>query len=254
MNGATILSELPQVDGTAEYQVITDGRIRIYPDMIQGSDEWFAARCGLLTASEMHLIITPSLKAASNEKERMHLYELLAQRITRYVEPSYVGDNMLRGWEDEIKARELYAETYAKVQTVGFITNDRFGFTLGYSPDALVGDDGLIEAKSRRQKLQIQTIVENVATDTIPAEHMIQVQTGLLVSERQWCDFISYSGGLPMATVRVFPDPEYQEAILAAATAFEARLAQKLAVYRATLASEARLIPTERTIYQEMYT
>ena len=97
MNGPTILSELPQVSGAAEYQVITDGRIRIYPDMIQGSDEWFAARCGLLTASEMHLIITPSLKAASNEKERMHLYELLAQRITRYVEPSYIGDNMLRG-------------------------------------------------------------------------------------------------------------------------------------------------------------
>ena len=53
------------------------------------------ARCGLLTASEMKLIITPTLKIASNDKERAHIYELAAQRITNYVEPSYVGDDKL---------------------------------------------------------------------------------------------------------------------------------------------------------------
>src|SRR3990167_6843088 len=63
------------------------GSITIYAEMVQGSDEWAAVRCGLLTASEMHLIVTPTLKPASNDKERGHLYELLAQRITRYVEP-----------------------------------------------------------------------------------------------------------------------------------------------------------------------
>ena len=40
------------------------------PDLFQGSAEWHAARCGLLTASEMRLIITPTLKAASNDKDR----------------------------------------------------------------------------------------------------------------------------------------------------------------------------------------
>jgi hypothetical protein len=228
--------------------------IRYYPNVIQGSEEWHAMRCGMLTASEMCLIVTPTLKAASNEKERMHLYELLAQRISGYVEPSYIGDNMLRGWADEERAKSAYAKTYAAVQDVGFITNDKFGFKIGYSPDALVGDDGLIEAKSKRQKLHVQAIVEAVAKDTIPVEHMIQVQTGLLVSERKWCDFISYSGGLPMATVRVFPDPEYQEAILTAAAAFEERLAEKLALYRRTVGDhERRFIPTERVIEQEMF-
>ena len=52
--------------------------LRIYRDLIQGSDEWLAARCGLLTASEMRLIVTPTLKPASNDKERAHFYELLA--------------------------------------------------------------------------------------------------------------------------------------------------------------------------------
>ena len=223
--------------------------ITYYPEMVQGSDEWLAVRRGMLTASEMKLIITPTLKAASNDKERSHLYELLAQRITRYVEPSYVSDDMLRGREDEIEARIQYAKHYEPVQDVGFVTNDRWGFTIGYSPDGLVGPHGLIEAKSRRQKYQIQTLTDM----EMPDDYMMQVQTGLLVTERQWIDFISYSGGLPMVTIRVFPDPTIQAAIIAAATGFEARLAEKMKIYEAALASKARLIPTERRVEQEMF-
>jgi len=221
--------------------------VTYHKELIQGSQEWLDARCGMLTASEMGLIITPTLKAASNEKERTHLYELLAQRVTKYVEPRYIGDEMLRGIDDEILARDLYAKNYAPVQEVGFITNDKWGFTLGYSPDALVGDDGLIECKSRRQKFQVQTFCEGSAA----AAFVIQLQTGLLVSEREWIDFISYSGGLPMFVTRVRPIPEYQEAIITAATAFEERLAKNMEKYLENIKGS---IPTERRIEQEMYT
>jgi hypothetical protein len=117
----------------------------------------------------------------------------------------------------------------------------------------LVGDDGLIECKSRRQKYQIQTIVENVPGEVCVPDYMIQVQTGLLVAEREWCDLVSYCGGLPMVTLRVYPDPVVQDAIIDAATAFEARIAEKLKSYREIAASKARLIPTERKIESEMY-
>jgi hypothetical protein len=221
--------------------------------LFQGSEEWLAARCGMLTASEMKLIVTPTFKAAANDKERSHLFELLAQRITGYVEPHYISDDMLRGQEDEIEACIAYGKHYVPVDSVGFVTNSKWGFTLGYSPDGVVGSDGLVEAKSRRQKYQVQTIIENVAGETIPAEFMAQVQTGLMVADdREWLDFISYSGGLPMAVVRCWPDPVVQAAILEAAEAFEFRLASKLEEYRELLASK-RLIPTERKIHQEMY-
>jgi hypothetical protein len=218
----------------------------------QGSEAWLQARCGLLTASEMKLIVTPTLKLAANEKERTHLYELLAQRITGFVEPHYISDDMLRGQEDEIEARALYAKHYAPVEEVGFITNSRWGFTLGYSPDGLVGEHGLIESKSRRQKFQVQTVIENVLTETVPADYLIQVQTGLLVSERQWLDFISYSGGLPMVVIRVHPDPGVQEAIVNAAEAFEARLRERLALYEGAVATR-HMIATERKIYEELF-
>ena len=222
------------------------------PDLTQGSSEWMAARCGLLTASEMKLIITPTLKIASNDKERAHLYELLAQRITQYVEPAYVSDAMLRGMDDEIEALVQYGKTYAPVKTVGFVTNDKWGFTIGYSPDGLVGDDGQVECKSRSQKYQIQTLCDYVAVDAIDPDFMIQVQTGLLVTERKFCDLVSYSGGLPMATVRVPPNEDIQSAIVAAATAFEKRLDEKMAKYMEVLESKARLIPTIRKIREEM--
>jgi putative phage-type endonuclease len=222
--------------------------IRYHPDMEQGSEEWLAARCGLLTASEMANIITPSLKPSANEKTRTHLYELLAQRITQHVEPHYISDDMLRGHEDEIEARALYERHYGEVTQCGFVTNDRWGFTIGCSPDGLVGEDGLIEIKSRRQRFQVATIVSR----QMPTDYLMQVQTALLVTERDWCDFISYSGGLPMATIRVWPDEKVQAAIIEAATTFEETLAAMLDSYHGTLASGLRLVPTERRIEQEM--
>ncbi len=221
-----------------------------HPEMIQGTPEWHDQRRGMVTASAVSQLVTSStLKPASNDKERSHLYDLLAQRVTQHVEPSYQSYDMERGNFDEEHARAKYSATYAPATECGFITNSKWGFTLGYSPDGLVGDEGLIEAKSRIPKWQMQTLVEYVANDEVPPDFVIQVQSALLISERKWCDFVSYSGGMMMATVRAYPDPRVQDAILAAASAFEARLADKLAIYEAMLASDARLVPTERLIY-----
>lgn len=222
--------------------------ITYHPDLIQGSDEWLQQRCGLLTASEMKLVLTHTLKMANNDKLRAHVYEIAAQRITGYVEPHYVGDDMIRGHDDEIEARDLYEKNFAPVKQTGFVTNDKLGFIIGCSPDGLVGDDGGIECKSRRQKFQIQTI----ARAEMPDDFVIQVQTELFVTERQWFDFVSYSGGLPMAVIRIEPDPEYQQAIAEAATQFEARVNEVIADFRASLTT-IRNVPTERRVELEMF-
>jgi hypothetical protein len=214
----------------------------------QGSPEWHALRCGVLTCSEMKLIITPGLKVADNDAVKTHLYELLAQRVNQYVEPHFESFDMERGKFDEEHARGKYAEHFAPVEEVGFITNDKWGFTIGYSPDGLVGDDGLIEVKSRIQKHQMKTLVEYVANDLIPPDFVIQCQSGLMVSERKWLDFVSYSGGMRMPVVRCYPDPMTQDAIAKAATEFERRLQEKREIYETLIASDARLIPTERLL------
>lgn len=223
-----------------------------HKELIQGSDEWMQARCGLITASEVKLLLTPTLKQANNDKSRAHLWEMAAQRISNYVEPTYISDAMLRGHDDEVRARDLYRKHYGDVEQCGFVTNGSFGFTLGCSPDGLVGHEGLIECKSRVQKYQVQTIVENWRDGATPEDYMLQVQAAMLVTERKWCDLISYSGGLPMAVMRIDRDEATIDAILEACTAAEAKIEEIIEDFFAAV--EARkLIPTERHIEQEMY-
>lgn len=223
--------------------------LTIHKHMDQGSGEWYALRCGMLTASTMHLILTPTMKIAKNDKSRSHVFEILGQKITSNTEPQYISNDMIRGQEDEITAKILYAEKYGEVEDVGFITNDKWGFTLGFSPDGLVGADGFIEAKSRMQKFQVETILSGA----MPIDFSLQVETGFLVSERKWCDFISYCGGMPMLTVRVYPNEEIQEHIINASRDFYADVDGKYTAYMEKLAdTNMRLIPTERRVEQEI--
>lgn len=222
--------------------------IVIHDRVYQHSPEWYALRCGILTASTVCKVMTAKTLKLTQTKAGVHdsdlLYELLSQRVTKHVdENTYQSVHMMRGAEDEIDARNKYEAAYGEVKQVGFVTNDEYGFTLGYSPDGLVGDDGQIEAKSRMDKFQIETILR----DEVPEEYMLQIQTGLLVTKRKWCDFISYCGGLYMFTKRVFPNVEMMAAIVTAGRAFEARIEDLTIQFAARIADPTmRLLPTER--------
>lgn len=192
--------------------------LHIYPELEQRSDEWAAQRRGMVTASVVgQLITTKTLAVASNDYSRALTMALVAERISDYTEPTYLNFDMMRGIEDEPRAVAVYSERYAPVQTCGFMVRDDWSFSIGYSPDGLVGDDGLIEVKSRRAKKQLQTVLE----DAVPVENMAQIQCGLLVSGREWCDYVSFCGGWPLYVKRVEPDPEWHRAIVAAVAAFE---------------------------------
>lgn len=218
--------------------------ITIHRDVMQGTDAWHELRRGILTASEMHLIMTAKTrKVANNDKARAHMAELLAQRITGRVEPGFVSWDMERGHADEHDMRDIYRREFADVEEVGFITRDfGNGVVIGYSPDGLVGADGAIEGKSRKPKLQVATIL----ADEMPEEYAIQVQTGLLVSGRAWIDFISYSAGLPMMVKRIRRDEDMIADIQRIASDFYVEMAAKEAVYRRRIEdNQDRFIATE---------
>lgn len=185
--------------------------LTIYSELEQGSDEWLQARCGLVTASTIGKLITPStLKPASNDTARSLIETLVIESITGRVEYVHPNAAMQRGNRDEPWARHEYEKhTGVSVTEVGFIRYDGPDYTLGYSPDGLVGDDGLIEIKSRSPRIQMQTII----ADKVPAANMAQIQTGLLVTGRAWLDYISYSSGMPLYVKRVYPDQKWFAAI-----------------------------------------
>ena len=136
--------------------------------------------------------------------------------------------DMWRGVEHEPFARMKYAEHHAPVTECGFMVREIGGARLGLSPDGLVGDDGLIEIKAPRAKGHLQTILSG----RVPSFHMAQLQAGLLVSGREWVDFISFCGGMPLFVKRVLPAPDWFEAITAAVEKFEQVAAEMTAAYK----------------------
>ena len=203
--------------------------LRQINNIAQGTDSWLDMRRGIVTASVVgQLITTKTIKPAANDYSRGLTMTLVAERITGYTEPVYVNADMERGNMDEPIARDAYSRFVGKpVEEIGFMVRDDWGHRLGYSPDGLVGDDGLIEIKSRRQKKHLSTIL----ADEVPPENMAQIQMGLLVSGRDWCDYVSYSGGMPLYVKRVNPDGRWFDAIVEAVGMFEANAAQMVATY-----------------------
>lgn len=249
--------------------------LTVFPDVEQGSPEWFDQRRGLVTASVVGQLISmrklsaidyacpvcaaPALdpcrskrseaaiktlhperaefargqssstviEPASNDVSRGLTTLLAAERITGWTEPTFTNDDMWRGREDEPRARDKYSQCYAPVTTTGFMVDDRWGFKIGFSPDGLVGDDGLLEIKSRRPKGQVSTLLAGAP----PIENMAQLQCGLLVSGRKWLDYISYAGGMHMFVKRVYPDQRWFDAIVRAVRAFEDNCAEIVRLY-----------------------
>jgi hypothetical protein len=78
---------------------------------------------------------------------------------------------------------------------------------------------------------------------------MAQLQCGLLVSGRQWIDYVSYCGGMPMYVKRVLPNEKWFTAITEAVEAFEKSVAEMIDTYRKSVAG---LHLTERSIEHEM--
>jgi putative phage-type endonuclease len=219
------------------------GKVRYYFEIEQGTDEWFGVRRGLITASAISKLITGTGKPANNDTSRAMLFQLLAERITGESEPSFYNDDMARGHLLEPYARDLYAEHFDPVQECGFITRELQGCTVGYSPDGLVGEDGLIEIKSPRQKTHLQSLL----TNTVPAQYMPQVQTGLAVTGRKWCDFISYAPGLPLFVYRCYRD----EAVIAQLTAAVQAAEEQLEAMQIIYAETASKYPATEQVHPE---
>jgi len=169
----------------------------------QGSDEWFSARLGIPTASRFKDIITP-LKCDKSTTYKSYMYELIAERITKDRENFFKSEWMERGNEIEPLARASYEFINdVTVQQVGMIFNDEM--TIGISPDGLVGDNGGLEIKSPKAS----TVVKYMLNGGLPLEYKPQVMGSLMISGREWWDFLAFHPMMHFYQVRVYRDEEY---------------------------------------------
>lgn len=189
-------------------------------DIEQGTDEWYEARRGKVTSSELAPIMAQSEDRAGRTKL---LDSLVAEIITGEPRKTFSNRSMERGKEMEPEIIDWYARTrFVDVTHAGFIWNP--AVNAGWSPDGLVGDDGAIEVKSTEPHLMVALLKKG----TFPTEHRAQVHGGALwVGRRQWVDLIVYAHPkLPKFVARVTPDSVYHRQMADAVETFNWDLEQ----------------------------
>ena len=159
--------------------------MKIIREIEQGSDEWHKLRMGVATASNFSKIVTSTGEISKTIDS--YALELATEFFLTKPEESYKSAAMERGTELEPEARQVYEENgLISVEQVTFIKSDCGNY--GYSPDGLVDEDGLIEIKCPQDTTHLDYIIKN----KLPTTYKNQVQGGLMVSGRKWCDFVSY--------------------------------------------------------------
>lgn len=201
--------------------------MQVITSVEQGSADWLALRLGIVTMSELDcLLVNGKGEAGFGVAAFTYMDQLIGERITgEAAEPPFETQATRRGHEMEGLALDLYKiREEAQVDSAAIILNHG----VGYSPDGLVGDSGLIEVKSKLPKFQVGVILAG----EVPKEHMAQCMGGLWVSEREWIDFISYWRGMPLFVKRLYRDEKMIDKIAERVATFyeilEARMAKVL--------------------------
>ena len=174
--------------------------------MEQRSEEWFAARCGKVTASRVADIIAKTKTGASASREN-YLAQLVCERLTGKPAESYSNSAMQWGTDTEPFARAAYeARMDLLVTEVGFIDHPWIPMS-GASPDGLA-NEGMVEIKAPNTATHIDTLLSR----TVPAKYITQMMWQMACADRPWCDFVSFDPRLPerhqLFIKRINYDPE----------------------------------------------
>lgn len=158
----------------------------------QGTSEWLQLRLGKVTASRVADIMAKT-KTGPSASRNNYLIELALQRVTGTVEQGYTNDAMAWGTATEPQARVAYeVKTGNFVDQIAFVEHDIIEW-FGCSPDGLINNDGLIEIKCPNSATHWATIKDNKP----PNKYVIQMQTQMACTNRQWCDFVSFAPRMP---------------------------------------------------------
>lgn len=181
-----------------------------------GSPEWHAARMGIPTASNFHRLITKGGKPSAQAEDYLHA--LLFGRFVGECGEDFSIEWTIRGSALEASAISAYEfETDLDTRECGFFTLD--DGSAGCTPDRAVGDDGLLEIKCPAGK-------EHVAYALgLEPQYVAQVQGQLWITEREWCDFMSFSPAMPSAIVRVRRDEKFIATLAEIVAGFNEKLA-----------------------------
>ena len=159
----------------------------------QRTTEWFAQRCGHLTASRIADMMARTQKGWGASRAN-YAAQLIAERLTGVAESGFTSAAMQHGIDTEAAARAAYGFMQdVEVIEAPFILHPRLAWS-GASPDGFVGDDGLVEIKCPNTATHITTL----RGGEIPDKYIKQMQWQMACAEKDWCDFVSFDPRMPV--------------------------------------------------------
>ena len=160
----------------------------------QGSDEWRIAKLGHVSGSNIATVMQKGRGDAPSKSRQSFVEKIVAERYSQKIEEGgYTNEYMEWGTQTEPQARQAYEVAYnIFVDKTGFWRHPTIKW-LGCSPDGLVGNDGLIEIKCPKTS----THLNYVLNDEIPSAYYLQMQCQMWVTNREWCDFVSFDPRIP---------------------------------------------------------
>ena len=180
----------------------------------QRSDEWYALRLGVPTASEYDKAVTPKKGELSTQSTKFAgklAYEIFTGETCG---DFFQSEWMERGKELEDEARAQYGLVYdVDVREVGFITDDK---GRGCSPDGLIGDDGMIVIKCLKPDGYMAALLKWEQDRQIDDKYIPQVMGQMLVAGRAWCDLVFYCPKCPLVAAKIEPNEKYMATLDAA--------------------------------------
>ncbi len=177
-------------------------------DIEQGTDEWFAIRCGKVTASRVADVIATT-KSGYSASRANYEAQLICEILTGKPAESFTNAAMQWGTETEPLARAQYElKTGNMVNQIGFVVHPIIE-QAGASPDGLIGEDGCIEIKCPNTSTHLDTLL----SQKVPSKYITQMTWQMVCTGRKWCDFVSYDPRLPdnlqLFIQRIELDEEY---------------------------------------------
>lgn len=168
----------------------------------QGSEEWHRARAGIPTASMFATVMASGRGGSDSKTRRKYMRRLAGEIYTGEVADGFSNGHMERGNAMEPEARRAYAFVADVDPTqVGFIRNG----AKGASPDSLIGNNGVLEIKTKLPEL----LIECIEADVFPTEHRAQCQGVLWVAEREWIDIAVFWPRMPLFVKRAYRDEAF---------------------------------------------
>lgn len=158
--------------------------------MLQCSEDWFEARKGRFTASDIHKLLGVRGLGQTGES---YIFEKAVEEVfgLEDKEDEFVSKDIQRGVTLEPlafrKFKELKEFDFLDIQETTFFP---YGSHAGASPDGLVGNDAILEIKCPRPTKFFNLVAKGI--EAIDKEYIAQMQMQMLCTNSNKAYFFNY--------------------------------------------------------------